>query len=357
MYVKKVWETPNAEELITYIARVSNPKGQENQTPESVERLINFMLREGHVSPFSMVNVCFEVETTRAISAQIIRHFSISVQEFCLAGDSLVRTPDGLKKIGDLYKQQENGQLDKRVYSLNTETGLLEIGGIKEVFSTGKKQLYEVSLGDKAIRTTLEHKFLTKVGFTCLEDLRVGSLVGVYEDGLVWKEISSIEKGLVEDTYDIQVDPYHNYIANEIVVHNSQRYQDVGEIDYFECPEIRYKGTTNRQSSLEWPETSVSQEVHEENERLRDEALGVCKQNYEKMVENGVALESARMILPVTTKTRLFLNGSLRSWIFYLKSRNSDHAQKEHRLIAQEIEGLLRKVFPITFSGIDKYGV
>jgi thymidylate synthase (FAD) len=77
--VKVVWSTPDAENLIAYMARVSNPENQDN--PE-YERLVRYLIKNQHWSPFEMVNVCMEIETTRDIARQILRHRSFSFQEF-----------------------------------------------------------------------------------------------------------------------------------------------------------------------------------------------------------------------------------------------------------------------------------
>jgi thymidylate synthase (FAD) len=77
--VKLIWATQDAEKLLGYIARVSNPANQQN---ESVAGLLKYMIRNKHWSPFEMVNVCFEINTTRDISRQILRHRSFSAQEF-----------------------------------------------------------------------------------------------------------------------------------------------------------------------------------------------------------------------------------------------------------------------------------
>lgn len=77
--VKLIWATPEADKLTAYIARVSNPENQEN---ESIEGLLKYMMREGHTSPFEMVNMCIEINTTRDISRQILRHRSFNFQEF-----------------------------------------------------------------------------------------------------------------------------------------------------------------------------------------------------------------------------------------------------------------------------------
>lgn len=79
MKVKLVWITPDAEKLLGYIARVSNPANQGN---ENVGGLLRYMVRHQHWSPFEMASACFEIETTRDIGRQILRHRSFSFQEF-----------------------------------------------------------------------------------------------------------------------------------------------------------------------------------------------------------------------------------------------------------------------------------
>lgn len=79
MSVKLVWITPDAEKLLGYIARVSNPNNQDN---ENVEGLLRYMVKHQHWSPFEMASAVFEIETTRDIARQILRHRSFSFQEF-----------------------------------------------------------------------------------------------------------------------------------------------------------------------------------------------------------------------------------------------------------------------------------
>jgi thymidylate synthase (FAD) len=77
--VKIMWMTQDIDEQIAYIARVSNPKNQNNQ---NITGLLQYMVKHGHVSPFEMANVCLEITTTRDIARQILRHRSFSFQEF-----------------------------------------------------------------------------------------------------------------------------------------------------------------------------------------------------------------------------------------------------------------------------------
>lgn len=92
MGVKLIWITPNAEELISYMARVSNTKTQ--ISGENSDRLIGYLIRNKHWSPFEMASACFEIETTRDIARQILRHRSFSFQEFS----------QRYAKVGDLPK-------------------------------------------------------------------------------------------------------------------------------------------------------------------------------------------------------------------------------------------------------------
>ena len=80
MSVCLVWATPDAENLIAYMARVSNPQNQDNE--ETAPKLLQYLIKHKHWSPFEMVNVCMEIEVTRDIARQILRHRSFSFQEF-----------------------------------------------------------------------------------------------------------------------------------------------------------------------------------------------------------------------------------------------------------------------------------
>lgn len=78
--VNLVWATPNGENLVAYMARVSNPGNQNN--PETAPKLLKYLIKNKHWSPFEMVHMCMEIKTTRDIARQILRHRSFSFQEF-----------------------------------------------------------------------------------------------------------------------------------------------------------------------------------------------------------------------------------------------------------------------------------
>jgi thymidylate synthase (FAD) len=203
--VKIQWATPDIDKQIMFMARVSNP---ENQDSERV-RLLYYCMEEGHVSPFDMANVCMEINTTRDIGRQILRHKSFYFQEF------------------------------------------------------------------------------------------------------------------------------------------SQRYASVDALPESELRECRLQDTKNRQNSFGTDDLDLI-----EAWRIRqDMVMAAAMRNYQWALEKGIAKEQARALLPEgLTSSRLYMNGTLRSWIFYLKQRLHESTQKEHRLIAEQALRELRTVAPITMA-------
>jgi thymidylate synthase (FAD) len=199
---KLIHITPKAEELISYMARVSNPANQSNT--ETSAKLIRYLIKHKHFSPFEMVNMCVEINTTRSIAAQILRHRSFTFQEF------------------------------------------------------------------------------------------------------------------------------------------SQRYATVAALPVI--PELRLQDHTNRQNSIE--------ATSEDKERLK--GLIDCIDNhfassmflYEELLEAGVAKECAREVLPLATPTRLYMNGTIRSWLHYCDLRTANGTQREHAKIAASVQDLLYEELP-----------
>lgn len=140
----------------------------------------------------------------------------------------------------------------------------------------------------------------------------------------------------------------------------SQRYQDVGKVSdegMFEDVEIRRQAINNRQSSKEvfnptWSEVDIGGrwdgEEFEINAKDKiEEFLEDSCNFYGQLLSHGVAREQARMILPMATKTRIYMTGSVRSWIHFIKLRDDEHAQKEIREIAKAIKRILIQELPI----------
>ena len=198
--VKLIWITPDAEQQIEYCARVSNPKGQDKI--DTTGKLLRYLVKHEHWSPFEMASCCVEVTTTRDISAQILRQRSFSFQEF------------------------------------------------------------------------------------------------------------------------------------------SQRYAEVQQRP--ELPQWRRQDTANRQNSID----DLSEEVLSEADQLTANAFIAAQRAYDRLLELGVAKECARKVLPMNSPTRLYMSGTIRSWIHYLSVRKKPETQLEHRMIANEIYQTLNKEMP-----------
>ena len=208
------FDLPNLQDLVAYCARVSNPSNQANS--ETSERLIKYLIKHKHWSPLEMVSACIEVETTRDIARQLLRHRSFSFQEF------------------------------------------------------------------------------------------------------------------------------------------SQRYADpTAELDdAFVLREARMQDTKNRQNSVELDMSDEKQKLLAyEWERAQNRVLYAVKKEYEWAIKNGIAKEQARAVLPEgLTVSRLYVNGTLRSWIHYIDLRDGNGTQKEHAEIARACAEVIAKVFPIIKS-------
>ena len=201
--VKLIWATPDAEKLVVKMARVSNPKNEDNW--ETGPKLLRYCLRNKHFSIFEMANMCVEIETTRAISPQILRHRSFSFQEF------------------------------------------------------------------------------------------------------------------------------------------SQRYADTSELGSAVIPHLRRQDLKNRQNSID----DIPAEMLGNFYRRISELYENSEHLYREMVSNGIAKECARSVLPLSTQTRLFMNGTLRSFIHYIQVRTDPSTQMEHRQVALEIQKIFCQQFPI----------
>lgn len=210
MYVKLKTITPDIENAIVEIARVSSSREDKTENPEG---LINYLINNSHWSPFESGYITFEIETSKAIGIQLLRHRSFTFQEF------------------------------------------------------------------------------------------------------------------------------------------SQRYQDVGKVSeegMFEPIELRKQAIKNRQSSEEVfdPEIALLSDFPVTASSEINRFLDLVEELYNTLIDQGVAKEQARMILPMATKTKIYMTGSVRSWIHFLKLRDDHHAQKEVQLIAKEIKNIFVEELP-----------
>jgi hypothetical protein len=215
---------------------------------------------------------------------------------------------------------------------------------IKEIFDTGKKECFELVLEDgKKLTCTEEHKVYNMNGFVKLKDCKVGDAVAVFscEQTILYKYISSITSVGIKQTYDIEVHhDSHNYVANGIVTHNSQRYASIDDTA-IEVPQLRRQDTKNRQNSID-DIPDINEAFHERIEKHFAESL----QLYRDLLEQGVAKECARFVLPLCTKTRMYMSGTIRSFIHYCQVRCHESTQKEHRDIAMQVREILLDQLP-----------
>jgi len=492
MTVEFVWATPNAEAMITAMARVSAPQNQNNM--ETAPRLLAYLIKHKHWSPFEMANLCVKIRTERDISAQILRHRSFSFQEYCLAGNAriTIKTPEGAVQripIKELYLKFKKPTFKARI-ARAYDAGLNRFinAEILNVYSTGLKEVYEYTIqsssnANKIICCTKEHKVYTKekgfvdfdiayknnltiglngkkaeplqyqlkeniekyawMGSTAYaEHFKIAPVTarkwfrehGIYpekpnhaskarlnlnfnsklcsfmkwarkeclkttcencnhngsenrlelshifshdkdpvlafnENNLQtlcskchrqfdiecqskrygwtlgmkakWGKITQVKYLGLEETYDIEMNhSTHNFIADGIIVHNSTRY---AEAQSYTVPAFRRQDTANRQNSID----DLSQDMKNQLAAMTEQTLNQCEETYQTMLRLGVAKETARRILPLCTKTTLYMNGSLRSWIHYLELRTDKATQLEHRVIAEEIKQIFQEQFPI----------
>ncbi len=207
--VKLVSVTPDAEKHIAYVARVSNPQNQDN---EKFAGLLKYCIKHGHWSVFEQAFMTVEINTTRGLAAQILRHRSFTYQEF------------------------------------------------------------------------------------------------------------------------------------------SQRYQDVSHIrEDIPLPELRRQDLKNRQNSIDDIDPITQQNFEIEMRKHFDQGIDL----YKKMLRAGIAKECARFVLPLATPTRLYMTGSIRSWIHYIELRSAHGTQKEHMDLVENVRKVFVEQFPTVAEALE----
>ena len=207
--IKLVSVTPDAEKTIAYVARVSNPENQEN---EKFAGLLRYCIHHGHWSVFEQAFMTVEINTTRGLAAQILRHRSFTYQEF------------------------------------------------------------------------------------------------------------------------------------------SQRYQDVSHIrEDIPLPELRSQDLKNRQNSVDDVEPAVVEKFNAKMRKHFDASIDL----YKEMLHDGIAKECARFVLPLATPTRLYMTGSVRSWIHYIELRSAHGTQKEHMDLVENVRKVFIQQFPVVSQALD----
>ena len=145
-------------------------------------------------------------------------------------------------------------------------------------------------------------------------------------------------------------------IAAQILRHRSftfqefsQRYADSTQLGAIPIPELRRQDNKNRQNSISDLSKSISDDFNEKIKVQFENSLKL----YQEMLDQGVAKECARFILPLATPTRIYMTGSCRSWIHYIKLRSGNGTQKEHLVIANKCKDIFTKEFPAVSQALD----
>ena len=129
----------------------------------------------------------------------------------------------------------------------------------------------------------------------------------------------------------------------------SQRYADSNLLGEIELPELRRQDTKNRQNSIDDLDPAVVEKLEKQMNTLFSSSLAL----YNQMLEDGVAKECARMVLPLCTPTRIYMTGSCRSWIHYINLRSAHGTQKEHMEIAEACRKVFIEQFPSVSEALD----
>jgi len=144
-------------------------------------------------------------------------------------------------------------------------------------------------------------------------------------------------------------------IAAQILRHRSFSFQEFSKryslVTEYEDIELRLQGDKNRQVGEKL--LSVNSPAYEKISELIAESLSLSQHCYDTMIENGVAKEVARMVLPLSTETTMYMKGSLRSWVHYIQLRTEQNTQKEHRLIAEKCKKIFIKEFPTISEALE----
>ena len=172
-------------------------------------------------------------------------------------------------------------------------------------------------------------------------------LIGYLVKNAHWSPLEMVSVCLeVETTRDIarQMLRHRSFSFQEF----SQRYADPTKDLNFVLREARLQDTKNRQNSVELEDTLFDENLKEQWKWLQQDVINSSKKAYEWAVTHGIAKEQARAVLPEgLTVSRLYVNGTLRSWIHFIELRSGNGTQKEHQQIAIECARVIAKVFPM----------
>ena len=129
----------------------------------------------------------------------------------------------------------------------------------------------------------------------------------------------------------------------------SQRYANTNFLGNIPIPDLRRQDTKNRQNSIDDIPEDQTKQLQKNIERYFAEGLDL----YNELIREGVAKECARFVLPLATPTRIYMTGSVRSWIHYIELRSAHGTQKEHMEIAEGCRDIFKNEFPVVSKALD----
>ncbi|MDQ3661423.1 MAG: FAD-dependent thymidylate synthase [Actinomycetota bacterium] len=357
--------------------------------------LIKFLMRSRHGSPFEHNSFRFHIRCPIFVAREWFRH-----RVGCLTGDtgiSFVDATDAIprvrsKSIDELWTMWMGGTTSHRgsrlrlggmrLRVLDEDTNEFTTAHISEMFESGVQPVYRVTLADgKQIDATSTHRFLTDAGWKTLEEAvgftghgekaratRMASFVvngtKVCQDRVVTftgrlVQVEKVEYVGLRPTYDLSVEaPWHNFVANGIVVHNSfneesARYHQLEGDFYVPSPQaVRTQVGKPGAYTFEPAEETVAGDTIDTFRRIYAQLY----EEYLALVGKGVAKELARSILPFGIYTQFYWTLNARSLMNFLALRNSTSAQYEIRIYAQAVERLFAERMPVTHACFEEFG-
>jgi flavin-dependent thymidylate synthase len=402
------------DEAIERAARVSYGYGTRSRS--ATRGLVRYLRRHRHTTPSEMVELKFHCAMPIFVARQWIRH-----RTACLAADTQVHfdLPGGIERRGNqLYKltlreiwdrfqptrnasrpdKQRNPWFRRdrvramRLRQVDEETGRIRHTRIVDIFRNGPKPVFRMVLADgKTIRATADHRFLFADGWSTLKEKtgleeRSGRAVWnqgdyfVHVNGLVCEEpapyadrdwnrversrlvrIERFEYAGIEETYDLEVEgPFHNFVANGIITHNSVneysgRYSLMPLLFYRpEYEQFALQAEANRQGR---DAAAAEREIYDRAVAWWDESRRLAGEAYGWLVERDVARELARIDLPLSTYTQWYWKVDLHNLMHFLSLRVDPHAQWEIRQYAGVMAGMLKRVAPLSYEAWLDYEV
>lgn len=351
-------------------------KSEDRITDSSAGKFVRNICRRRHESVLEHASITAIIKCSRACSHQLVRH---RIAAYCLAGDTEVvaftsrkgRSPKRwtLKQLYDWSNDpKRKGRLKLiRLRSLD-KNGRLVPGQIRSIVNSGKQPVFKITTRfGRTIEATANHSFLTPDGWRRLSDIQVGdqllsngtgqAVMSVFKDIII-----SIESAGIKETFDIEMSgPNHNFIANGIVVHNSQesqRYCDYGKrgLQVICPPRIgllpgTYMAECYADGWNVWRDGKVWEPT---TEKQRQWVVLVDSAYSEYLAERseGIPPEDARYVLPNATKTEVATTFNLRQWRHFFRVRCDKHAQWEIREIAKVLLTSFAEAMPSVFEDL-----